>query len=218
MPAPLYKAVLQPDFIISPDDLDALSNALDGFCLSCSIQKDVKSGWSVEWLFDDPPDIQDLTDHLSGLSVSGQTVHAHNIRIETVPDRDWLDYSYQKLEPFTAGPFFIYGAHADQPVPDGRIGLEIEAATAFGSGTHGTTASCLQSLQLLQNDSLTPGKILDMGTGSGILAVAAAKLWPSSTLLACDIEDDAVHLARRHAQANHTGHISCFQSDGFPAS
>lgn len=138
--------------------------------------------------------------------------------IQAVPDIDWLAHSYQKFQPFSVGPFFIYGGHYEGKVPDAQIGLQIDAATAFGSGEHGTTKGCLQAILDLNDDGVCPWNVLDMGTGSGILGIAAWKVW-KTPVLAVDIDEEPVRVACRHRDINKvpdgkTGMI-CEHGDGF---
>jgi len=163
------------------------------------------AGWVVTWLWDGPPDETEVAQALGGA----------DWRVEKVADVNWLEHSYKQFAPFSVGEFFIYGSHYDKTPPTGKIPLLIDAATAFGSGEHGTTAGCLRALLVLQDDGFKPRKVLDMGTGSGILAVAAVKLW-SVPALAVDIDQESVEVAARHAAMNGTGTaITCICGDGF---
>ncbi len=121
--------------------------------------------------------------------------------IERVAQRDWLAENRAGFPPIAVGRYFIHGSHETRPVPAGRIGLVIDATTAFGTGEHATTQGCLVAL-----DGLARRRrfrhVLDMGTGTGILAFAAAKTW-RHTVEARDIDPEAVRVARRNARANH---------------
>lgn len=136
-------------------------------------------------------------------------------RIEELEDRDWLAESYRALPPFTVGPFFIYGSHYTGAHPDGQIPLQIEAATAFGSGEHGTTSRCLLAVQYVKNLGVVPEKILDMGCGSGILAIGAAKLFPASKIYAADNDPESVRVTDIHKTVNDSTHIETFRSEGY---
>jgi ribosomal protein L11 methyltransferase len=139
------------------------------------------------------------------------------LRIETVPDRNWLEACYAQFKAFTLGPFRIHGSHEHPAVQDGIIDLCIDAATAFGSGTHGTTSGCLLLLAGLKDSGYAPRRVLDMGCGSGILAVAAAKLWGMEAD-AVDIDPESVRVTQRHAEMNGIGgHIHAWAGDGFAA-
>lgn len=138
--------------------------------------------------------------------------------IEKVPEIDWLAHSYRQFPPFSVGEFFIYGSHYEGAIPETQIGLQIDAATAFGSGEHGTTSGCLSAMLDLKEAGICPWNVLDMGTGSGILAIAAWKLW-KTPVLAIDNDKEAVRVACHHRMVNKvpadsTGMI-CKAGDGF---
>jgi ribosomal protein L11 methyltransferase len=118
-----------------------------------------------------------------------------------IPDTDWLAASYKQFPAFEVGPFFIYGSHHDGKIPDEKISLQIDAATAFGSGEHGTTKGCLLALSKLKDEGVCPWNVLDMGTGSGILGIAAWKLW-KTPVLAVDNDEECVRVTCRHREFN----------------
>lgn len=124
------------------------------------------------------------------------------ITVEPLPDQDWIRLSQQGLPPVRAGRFFVYGAHDKGKVPDGVIPIRIEAGLAFGTGHHETTALCLSVLSELAHRSF--GNVLDMGAGTGLLAIGAAKLW-KKPLLASDIDPVAVEVTLENARANGVG-------------
>ena len=166
-----------------------------------------KAGWILTWLFDAPPD-EDIV--RAALGKDGW-------RIEAAPRVNWLEHSYRQFQPFSVGPFFIYGSHYTDAPPVGALPLQIDAATAFGSGEHGTTAGCLLALGRLKEQGFAPAGILDMGCGSGILAIAAARLWREN-VTAIDIDAEAVIVTERHAEMNGVTHrIAASAGDGFAA-
>lgn len=118
-----------------------------------------------------------------------------------MPEQDWLAVSYEEFKPFSVGPFFIHGSHYEDAIPEEQIGLKIDAATAFGSGEHGTTRGCLEAMIDLKGRGACPWNVLDMGTGSGILAIAAWKLW-KTPILAVDNDPEAVRMSRVHQEIN----------------
>lgn len=126
------------------------------------------------------------------------------LTIEPMPDINWLAESYAGFTPFSLGPFFIYGHHhrGKTAMPPDALALEIDAATAFGSGEHGTTAGCLLALEALHARGFHPASFLDMGTGSGILAIAAALRWPDITGYAVDNDPECIAVTNRHKDAN----------------
>ena len=187
--------------------------------LSYSCKKS-KGTWDFLWTFDHRPDeeqvekaLQRIADELSlPADIFG------NPAIEPLEDKDWLLESYRALPPFTVGPFFIYGSHFDGPLPDTHIPLMIEAATAFGSGEHGTTSRCLMAIAHVKDSGFHPNIILDMGCGSGILAAAAAKLWPDLSIHAADNDPECVIVSQRHMDANNIRNVECYQSEGYEPS
>ena len=136
------------------------------------------------------------------------------VTVDRVPARDWLDENRASFPPIRIGRYFIHGSHHRGGVPAGRIGLVIDAATAFGTGEHATTRGCLLALDA-HAKRRRPRRILDMGTGTGILAIAAAKTWRRRAL-ACDIDADAVRVAARHARMNGVATmIATRRADGY---
>ncbi len=121
--------------------------------------------------------------------------------VTPVADVNWLEASYRAFPAFPVGPFFIYGSHHQDDVPEDKTGLLIDAATAFGSGEHGTTKGCLLAMIDMKEAGICPWNVLDMGTGSGILSIAAWKLW-KTPVLAVDNDTEAVRVAERHGIAN----------------
>ena len=124
----------------------------------------------------------------------------HNAVISPVPDKDWVKLSLEGLAPVTAGRFFLHGAHDRDKRPGGGIALEIDAGTAFGTGHHGTTAGCLEAFDTIIR-AFAPRRILDLGCGTGVLAIAAAKTLKRS-VTATDIDPEAVRVTRLNAALN----------------
>jgi len=129
------------------------------------------------------------------------------LRFERVAAKDWVAEGLVGLKPVTAGRFIVHGAHDRAGIPPNRIGIEIEAALAFGTGHHGTTRGCLLALdrmcKLLMVGAAAP-RILDLGTGSGVLAIAAVRAL-HRRVLATDIDPAAVRAARANARLNRAG-------------
>ncbi|MGZ9811246.1 50S ribosomal protein L11 methyltransferase [Pseudoroseicyclus sp. H15] len=128
---------------------------------------------------------------------------AHGVRdfiISEVPDEDWVARVQRGLPPVEAGRFFVYGSHDAGRVPEGTEPLLIEAAMAFGTGHHGTTKGCLLALERLSGGHFA--NIADIGCGTAVLAMAAARLWPEAAVIASDIDEVAVDVARANLVAN----------------
>lgn len=149
--------------------------------------------WSVEAYTWVSPSPDGIAQNLSPLDLSA--------RIEQLPDADWVANSLRLLAPVRVGRFFVHGSHDADKAPTAALALCIEAAQAFGSGNHETTQACLAALNWL-GPRLRPGRIWDVGSGTGILAIAAAKLWRWAKVLATDIDPIAVRIARDNAIKN----------------
>ncbi|PTE09078.1 50S ribosomal protein L11 methyltransferase [Mesorhizobium helmanticense] len=120
---------------------------------------------------------------------------------EALPDIDWVARSLEGLKPVRAGRFFVHGAHDREKRRSGELAIEIEAGLAFGTGHHGTTAGCLETLeQVVRREQ--PRNALDLGTGSAVLAIAVARL-AHIPVLATDIDPVAVKVAAANARLNH---------------
>ena len=143
----------------------------------------------VEALYVAEPDCELLT------KLAGKPVH-----VALLPDVDWIKLSQEGLPPVRAGRFFVYGAHDAGTVPHGVIPIKIEAGLAFGTGHHETTALCLHVLSDLSKRRRF-ANVLDLGCGTGLLAIGAAKLWRKS-VLASDIDPVAVEVTNENARAN----------------
>ena len=162
--------------------------------------------WLAEWILEVKPDPVDLEARLQiqaslhGLDI-GATAAAKWMVESIDTSTDWLQECYQTFPPFSVGPFFIHGSHYDAPVPPGQMPLKIDAATAFGSGEHGTTKGCLMAMLDMKGAGQCPWNVLDLGTGSGILAIAAWKLW-KTPILATDIDPESVRVSEHHARMN----------------
>jgi ribosomal protein L11 methyltransferase len=120
--------------------------------------------------------------------------------ISELPDRDWVRHSLEGLAPVVAGRFFLHGSHDRDRRRQGGVPFEIDAGTAFGTGHHGTTAGCLLALDAVLKRR-RPERILDLGCGTGVLAIAAA-LAAKRKILATDIDPEAVRVAGLNARLN----------------
>lgn len=191
----------------------------EGSSLSFSCKKDNQSAdaWEFLWTFDARPDEDEIDAQFGWVREELGIKASFDYRIEELEDRDWLAESYLALPPFSVGAFFIYGSHYDGEMPDGQIPLLIEAATAFGSGEHGTTSRCMLAIEHVKVLGVTPRNILDMGCGSGILAAVAAKLWPDVPVFAADNDPECVIVTDRHLASNGINNVRAYQSEGYEA-
>lgn len=149
--------------------------------------------------------------------------HAWNIKlpeykIECLSSENWLKESVIEFAPVDIAEFVVYGVHEKNfVVSDNKIGIKVYAATAFGS-EHQTTKGCLQAISDINKSGKSIKKVLDVGTGSGILAIAAAKLWNKAQIIAVDIDDESVAVAEQNAVDNNVAsQIISAYSDGYSA-
>ena len=172
--------------------------------------EDGKGIWEVGGYFLDQPNDIDLA-LLSAAFGAGAFV------VSEVPDQDWVAKVRRELPPVEAGRFFVYGSHDAALLPKGRIGLLIEAAMAFGTGHHGTTLGCLRAYDRLLDDGQTFNNVLDLGCGTAVLAMSAARMG-ATNVLASDIDPVAVEVAVANVKANGlVGRVDCVESIGFDA-
>ncbi|VDS07371.1 Ribosomal protein L11 methyltransferase [Paracoccus haematequi] len=143
-------------------------------------------------------------------------VHGANpFAVSELPEVDWVAHVRRELTPVRAGRFFVHGSHDADKVPEGVEALWIEAAMAFGTGHHDTTKGCLEALDRLAVQGFQPHRIVDIGCGTAVLAMAAARLWPV-TVLASDIDAVAVDTAAANVIANGLdGRVICLEAAGF---
>jgi ribosomal protein L11 methyltransferase len=161
-----------------------------------------KDQCTVEALYDVMPDGELLS------KLAGKDVH-----VQLLPDTDWIKLSEEGLPPVRAGRFFVYGAHDAGQVPPGVIPIRIEAGMAFGTGHHETTALCLAALSELAK-ARAYRNVLDLGCGTGLLAIGAAKLWRRK-VTASDIDPVAVEITRENAAANgERPRVTAWMADG----
>jgi ribosomal protein L11 methyltransferase len=147
--------------------------------------------WDVVAYFASQAAAREAAKHLAGIGAA---------EIAEVPDIDWVRRSLEGLQPVKAGRFYLYGSHDRAKRCPGGISLEIDAGTAFGSGHHPTTQGCLLALDAVLKRR-KPRRILDIGCGTGILALAAAKALRVS-VTASDIDPEAIRVTRANALRN----------------
>jgi ribosomal protein L11 methyltransferase len=169
--------------------------------------------WDVTAHFADAPDqalVRQAVTNAAGADVAG------TIAFDTVEARDWVKASLEDLVPVPAGRFVVHGAHDRARVAPNKLGIEIEAALAFGTGHHGTTRGCLLLLDHVIKFH-KPRRVLDLGTGTGVLAISAAKALKRA-VLASDIDAPSVKVARENARLNGVGNfVQAIRATGFAA-
>ena len=164
--------------------------------------------WEVGGYFEEEPDT-------AALAVLAAAMGAKEFTISELPETDWVAHVRRELAPVEAGRFFVYGSHDADKVPADCEPLLIEAAMAFGTGHHGTTLGCLKALDRLAGEGFHGKNVADIGCGTAVLAMAAARIWPE-TVLASDIDEVAVEVAQANVDANDlTGRVTCVEAAGF---
>lgn len=164
--------------------------------------------WEVGAYFIETPDE-------AGLALIAAAFDAKPFVVSELPETDWVAHVKRELAPVVAGQFFVYGSHDADQVPDDKIPLLIEAAMAFGTGHHGTTLGCLQAFNSLVENGLEAQKVADIGCGTAVLGMAAAKTWPNPVWVS-DIDPVAVDVAKVNAEANGVAdQLICIEAAGF---
>ncbi|MDC0738791.1 50S ribosomal protein L11 methyltransferase [Cognatishimia sp. SS12] len=164
--------------------------------------------WEVGAYFTEEPDD-------TALAVLEAAFGAKPFAISELPEVDWVAKVKRELTPVQAGRFFVYGSHDTDQVPEECEPLLIEAAMAFGTGHHGTTLGCLRAVDRLADEGFVGQNVADIGCGTAVLAMAAARIWPNP-VLASDIDEVAVDVAKANARANDLeGRVICLEAPGF---
>ncbi|MDX2141865.1 MAG: 50S ribosomal protein L11 methyltransferase [Rhodospirillaceae bacterium] len=180
--------------------------------------------WGVEGLFVAAPARSDIVARIA-LAASAANRPEPAVRIEEIAPRDWLKESYASFRPIRAGRFYVFGDHITAPPPAEAWPLRVNASTAFGSGAHESTYGCLLALDRLRR--LAPHTravrrrampaMLDLGCGSGILAMAMAKAW-RRPVVAADIDPEAVRVTTYNVRRNReSALVKAVMSDGLTA-
>jgi ribosomal protein L11 methyltransferase len=169
--------------------------------------------WDVTVHFAEAPDqalMRELVTDSAGREIAATLV------FDTIEAKDWVKASLEDLVPVPAGRFTVHGSHDRARVPANKLAIEIEAALAFGTGHHGTTRGCLLLLDHVLK-SMRPARVLDLGTGTGVLAIAAAKALHRA-VLGSDIDAPSVRVARENAVLNGVGNrVHMIRATGFAA-
>ena len=164
--------------------------------------------WEVGAYFSEKPD--DIS-----LALLAAVFQAEEFKISELPQIDWVSKVQRSLKPVVAGRFFVYGSHDSDKVPPDCEPLLIEASMAFGTGHHGTTKGCLLALEQLITDGFKAKNVIDVGCGTAVLAMAAARIF-SANVIASDIDSVAHSVAKMNIIANGLDqNIQCFEASGF---
>lgn len=164
--------------------------------------------WEVGAYFTEEPDA-------ASLALLEAAFGIKPFAVSELPETDWVAHVKRELVPVQAGRFFVYGSHDADQVPEDCEPLLIEAAMAFGTGHHGTTLGCLKALDRLAGEGFVGQNVADIGCGTAVLGMAAARIWPNP-VLASDIDEVAVDVAVANVKANDLeGRVICLEAAGF---
>lgn len=168
--------------------------------------------WRLDAYFESEPDADSVA-LLRSLLPSAAGVEPV---IERLADADWVTLSQAGLEPVRAGRFLVHTPQ-HRVAADGAIAFEIDAGLAFGTGHHQTTTGCLEALTRLADEGAAFGNVIDVGTGTGLLAFAARALWPEAQIMASDNDPVAVDVARENGAANGVTDVEMLVAEGVDA-
>lgn len=200
--------------LLNPNEVCLFEEALSeiaGAVLTVMIEKGPNKGmWELQAIFEGKPDEAELLTLIQRTADAIQ-IQTPQINLQKMENKNWLLECYQSFKPITIGKYFIYGSHIDE-IPQDKIALQIDAATAFGTGEHQTTHGCLDALNDLD---FKPEKVIDVGCGSGILSMAYAKTF-NKKVDAVDIDPESVRVATENAKINNVDHLmTVWHSDGY---
>ncbi len=179
---------------------------IDGVVLVTTEEDEASERWRLDAYFDGEPDAATLA------AVRALVAHPDEATPASLADEDWVTLSQAGLEPIREGRFVVHtAAHPVTAPPSGRAFL-IEAGQAFGTGHHETTSGCLAMLDGMADRGF--GNVIDLGTGTGLLAFAVRHLWPSASVAATDIDPTAIEVTRENMAANGVSAVRLVVADG----
>lgn len=218
-PEPVGSRLWRASFIAPASAMPGLLEAVEELAVSTSVFEHEADdaaetvSWRVDLMLAEEPDIAALR------KVLAPRCKAFGFRLgelsaERVPEEDWLAVTARSHPPVLAGRFAVHGEHARDQVPEGLLRVQVEAGLAFGSGEHATTQACLEALDRIATVRRFR-RVLDMGCGSAVLAIAAARCSPCR-VIAADNDPVAVRVAAENTVINNVAaRVRCLVSDGY---
>jgi len=189
------------DLFVTPGVVLGIQDALAPFCVSLAAFELEKTPlWHVSGIAQREPDRAAIVASVA-IACGQAGVGVPDVSITPLPEVDWLAENRRSFPPIRAGRFFVYGEYYEAAVPVGSIGVFLDAGPAFGSGTHQTTQGCLRAIDWLERTRPRPRRMLDLGCGSGILAIGMAKLH-RRPVFASDIDPIAVRTTLENSGRN----------------
>ncbi len=189
--------------------IDASDDIAEGMVLmTTELQEDDREHWRLDVYLEAEPDAAMIAAILALVPSAGDAAPV----IERLDDADWVTMSQQGLEPIAEGRFVVHTSAHPVEVPAGGRAFLIEAGQAFGTGHHATTSGCLAMLDALSGHYFD--SIIDVGTGTGLLAFAARHLWPDAAVIATDIDPRAIMVTEENAALNAIDGVDLIVADG----
>ncbi len=186
--------------------IDAGELEIDAVLMTTEEVEDDREHWRIDAYFEAEPDA-DMVAAVRALVPSSAGV---DYSVERLGDADWVTMSQAGLEPLHVGRFYVHTGEA--VAPEGTRAFRIAASRAFGTGHHATTSGCLAMLDGLSDADFA--NVIDIGTGTGLLAFAAAHLWPDAAVMATDIDPVSIEVTRENADLNDVDGINLVVADG----
>jgi len=202
----------QISFFVPEKAVNFFENTIEPFVEAISIKRRLNN-WLIKAYTTTESKSRFLETIISETAALANIAHPH-LTIELTPNTNWVAESLKGLHPILVGRFVIYGSYNKKPKNQKLIPVQVDAGEAFGTGHHGSTKGCLLALSAMRRPKI-PTKMLDLGCGAGILAIAAAKLWKLKPV-ASDIDRTAVRVAIENSRTNKVHRsIRCLTSSGF---
>jgi len=210
----LWQATVRLDGGPVEEFMDILDAGAAGLSVFETENDNPAAGWTMSAIYRAPPDLGALSAQLA-LAAAALGISEPRVELAPLPPANWLAEAYAGFPARRIGRFFVHGSHIDARTGSG-VPLHIDAATAFGSGEHATTEGCLRAISDLKSAGAKIDRVLDMGTGSGILAIGAAKLFPWASVAGVDIDAESARVATLNARLNGVGaRVRAVQGNGY---
>jgi ribosomal protein L11 methyltransferase len=217
---PVFPEIWHLRLTVPPEAVAVFEEVFELFAESVTMFMDDRSGisdgdcpWHIEGYSRNPPERAAILSALAAVAAANG-LDLPDLTVERLPNVDWVLENLRDFPPIDAGRFYVHGSHCQGSPPVGRIGIEIDAGTAFGSGEHATTRGCLLALDGLGKRRRRT-RALDLGSGSGILGIAMAHMW-AAKVVCTDIDPSAVKVCAGNAANNRVGaRVTAVVSDGY---
>ncbi len=202
------QAPMQMTIEATPEMLDIIELRMEEVALTITRMVDAVVPHLI--LIVDQPQVEVVNAIIAQVDGSAKT------RVIKLADIDWVSKVQKDFPPFALGRFYVYGSHAKDTLPPNHHPLLIDAVAAFGTGEHATTAGCLVALEEIKKKRPRVRHALDVGCGTAILAIGAARLWKSARIVACDNDPKAVEVSHENLKANQlAARAKAYVSDGY---